>query len=68
MAAGPQLTSGQILFQGLLNGNRECNYLGMNSIIAHYLGAKDLPLRLDHAKLLIMTLYRLPLQNLKTIL
>lgn len=50
MAAGPQLTSGQILFQGLLNGNRECNYLGMNSIIAHYLGAKDLPLRLDHAK------------------
>ena len=42
--------NGQELFGGLVVGNGQFNYIGVDKIMSHYLGKKDLLLRIDFAR------------------
>ena len=41
---------GQELFGGLVCGNGQFNYLGVDKVMSHFLGKKELPLRINFAR------------------
>jgi hypothetical protein len=41
---------GSLLFGGLVDGNGQFNYIGVDKAVSHYLGTKKLPLRIKFAR------------------
>lgn len=41
---------GSLLFGGLVDGNGQFNYIGVDKAVSHYLGTKKLPLRINFAR------------------
>ena len=48
--SGYDYPDGYRLFGGLVAGNGQFNYIGVDKIMSHYLGKKDLLLRIDFAR------------------
>jgi len=42
---------GSLLFSGLVDGNGQFNYIGVDKAVSHYLGTKKLPLRINFARI-----------------